>query len=163
MRVILILFMVHIICSSLIAQVTKSKETEIKRIIHNTIYFEILGNGAIYSINFDRIIPLKNRIAMFLRVGGNQYHGKDTDKLSFNFLGATGMLYGGPRRFLDTGIGYTYFSGSPDRLITFMGGYRFQGDKGFSFRATPMYIYNSEKGDTFGNNLWFGLSFGYSF
>jgi hypothetical protein len=164
MKVISIFFLVHVIlCGSLNAQEVNTNETGMERIRKNSLYFEILGNGVIYSINYDRIIPLKNKMAMFLRVGGNQYHGKDTDKLSFNFLGATGILYGGPLHFLDTGIGYTYFSGSPDRLIILTGGYRFQGKKGFSFRAAPMYIYNSEKGDTFGNCLWFGLSFGYSF
>ena len=164
MRVISIFLISHIlICPSLNAQDGNLKKSGLKNLKRNSVYFEILGNAAVWSVNYDRIMPLKEDMAVFLRVGGNQYHGKDTYKLSFNFLGATGMLYGGPRRFLDTGIGYTYFSGSPDRLITFMGGYRFQGDKGFSFRATPMYIYNSEKGDTFGNSLWFGLSFGYSF
>jgi hypothetical protein len=100
---------------------------------------------------------------MFVRVGGNQYHGKDTDKLSFNFLGTTGILYGGHIHFFETSIGYTHFTGDPDRLIVFTGGYRFQGWKGLVIRATPMYIYNTEKGDTFGNSLWFGISFGYSF
>jgi len=156
--------LVHIIlCGSLNAQEVNPKAIDMERIRKNSLYFEILGNGVIYSINYDRIIHLKNKMSIFLRVGGNQYHGKDTDKLSFNFLGATGILYGGPKRFFDTGIGYTHFSGSPDRLIVLTGGYRFYGKKGFSFRATPMYICNSEKGDTFGNCLWFGLSFGYSF
>jgi hypothetical protein len=160
---ILIFLFAYNICGFLNAQEVNLKETGIEMIRKNSVYFEVLGNGAVYSINYDRIIPLKNKIAMFLRVGGNQYHGKDTNKLSFNFLSSTGILYGGPAKFLDTGIGYTCFSGSPDRLIALMCGYRFQGKKGFSFRATPMYIYNSEKGDTFGNCLWVGLSFGYSF
>jgi hypothetical protein len=152
-----------ILCSPLNAQKVNPKETGMERIKKNSIYFEILGNAAVWSANYDRVLPLKNDVAMFIRVGGNQYHGKDTDKLSFNFLGATGILYGGSRHFFETGIGYTHFSDSPDRLVVLTVGYRFQGKKGFSFRTTPMYIYNSEKGDTFGNCLWFGLSFGYSF
>ena len=42
-------------------------------------------------------------------------------------------------------------------------GYHFMGRKGMVIRASPMYILNTEKGDTFGNNFWFGLSLGYSF
>ena len=145
------------------AQDVNLKDSGMKSIRKNSIYFEILGNGVAYSINYDRIIPLKNRLAMFLRVGGNEYHGEDTDKLSFNLLGATGILYGGPKHFLDMGVGYTFFMDYSDRLIVITGGYRFQGPKGLVIRATPMYIYNTEKGDTFGNSLWFGFSFGYSF
>ena len=139
------------------------KESGIESIRKNAFYFEILGNAAVWSINYERIMPIEKKLAVFLRIGGNEYHGADTNDLSFNLIGAAGILYGGPKHFLDTGIGYTYFSGSPDRLIIFTGGYRFQGSKGLVVRATPMYIYNTEKGDTFGNSLWFGLSFGYSF
>jgi len=164
MRVISIFFLSHILISgTLYAQSVNLKESGMKSLRKNSIYFEILGNAAVWSVNYDRIIPLKDEMAMFVRVGGNQYHGKDTDKLSFNFLGTTGILYGDHIHFFETSIGYTHFTGDPDRLIVFTGGYRFQGRKGLVIRATPMYIYNTEKGDTFGNSLWLGLSFGYSF
>jgi hypothetical protein len=164
MRVILIFLLGNIlVCGMLNAQDANLKESGMKSLRKNSAYLEILGNAAVWSLNYDRIIPLKDEIAMFLRVGGNQYHGNDTDTLSFNFLGTTGILCGGPVHFFETSIGYTYFSGDPDRLIVLTGGYRFQGRKGLLIRATPMYIYNTEKGDTFGNSLWFGLSFGYSF
>jgi hypothetical protein len=129
----------------------------------NSVYIEILGNGAVYSINYDRIIIQKNMTSLFLRAGGNEYHRRSTDELSFNLIGAAGFLYGDPRHFLEAGPGFTYFSGSPDRLVVLSAGYRFQGRKGLLVRATPMYIFNSEKGDTFGNSLWFGASVGYSF
>ncbi len=134
-----------------------------KGIGKNSVYLEILGNGAVYSINFDRIIPIKNRLAMILRLGGNEYHGKNTDEYSYNFICSGGILHGGPHRFFETGLGYTSFSGSPDRLIVIEAGYCYQGKKGFLFRFTPMYIINSEKGDTFGNCPWLGFSFGFSF
>jgi len=145
------------------AQDSNFKESGMKNLRKNSIYFEILGNAAVWSVNYDRIIPLKNEMALFFRVGGNQYHGKDTEKLSFNFLGTTGILYGGLIHFFETSIGFTHFLNDPDRLIILTGGYRLQGRKGLIIRATPMYIYNTEKGDTFGNSLWFGISFGYSF
>ena len=164
MRVISIFLISHIlICPSLNAQDGNLKKSGLKNLKRNSVYFEILGNAAVWSVNYDRIMPLKDNMAVFLRVGGNQYHGKDTNKLSFNFLGTTGILYGDHIHFFESSIGYTHFSGYPDRLVVLTAGYRRQGLKGLVIRATPMYIYNTEKGDTFGNSFWFGLSFGYSF
>jgi hypothetical protein len=140
-----------------------SEDYRLKDIRKNSIYLEILGNGAVYSINYDRIVPFKEDVAMFVRLGGNEYHGIKTDQPSYNFLGVAGILYGGPKSFIEAGLGYTHFSGSSDRLVVLATGYRFHGRKGLVFRATPMYIYNSEKGDTFGNSLWIGLSIGFSF
>jgi len=145
------------------AQEVGSDDNKLKDIRKNSIYLEILGNGAVYSFNYDRIVPLKEDVALFVRLGGNEYHGIKTDQLSYNFIITSGVLHGGPKSFLEAGLGFTYFSGSSDRLVVLATGYRFQGRKGLVFRATPMYIYNSEKGDTFGNALWFGLSVGFSF
>jgi hypothetical protein len=142
---------------------TQENKSLIENIRKNSVYFELLGNGAVYSINYDRIIPLKDSLAMYLRIGGNEYHPDSTNELSLNYIGSAGFLIGGPVKFFEPGFGYTYFSGSPDRLLILQAGYRFHGRKGFLFRATPMYIINSEKGDTFGNSLWIGFSFGYSF
>lgn len=165
MRVICILILCNIIVfsGSTNAQEDNLKEPSSQSIKKNSLYLEILGNGVVWSINYERIIPLKEKMSMFLRIGGNEYHGEDTNDLSFNFIGAAGILFGGPKSYFESGIGYTWFSGFPDRLIALSAGYRYQGPKGIIFRATPMYIYNSEKGDTFGNSLWAGLSIGYSF
>ena len=151
------------ICDSGNAQDADLKESGMKNIRKTVFYFEIMGNAAVWSVNFERIIPVGKKLGIFLRIGGNEYHGADTNDLSINIIGATGILYGGSKHFLDTGIGYTYFTGSLDRLIVFTGGYRYQGSKGLVIRATPMYIINTQKGDTFGNDIWFGLSFGYAF
>jgi hypothetical protein len=129
----------------------------------NSFYLEILGNGAVYSFNFDRLFPIKKPLALVIRVGGNEYHASDTEEKSYNFLGSVGLISGKLRHFVEGGLGYTYFSDSPDRLTIFSLGYRFQGRKGLLIRATPMYINNSEKGNTFGNGLWFGASIGFSF
>jgi len=137
----------------------RNKETPRK----NSLYLEILGNGAVYSFNYDRLFPIKKPLALVIRVGGNEYHASDTEEKSYNFLGSVGLISGKSRHFVEGGLGYTYFSDSPDRLTIFSLGYRFQGRKGLLVRATPMYINNSEKGDTFGNGLWFGTSIGFSF
>lgn len=148
---------------SLFAQQDSLEMQEMNGIRKNSVYFELLGNGAVYSINYDRILPLKKGDAMFLRFGGNEYHGSKTSEPSYNLIFAAGIMNGGPRNFFEAGLGFTWFSNEPDRLIVLSTGYRFQGRKGLLFRATPMYIINTEKGDTFGNSLWFGLSLGYSF
>lgn len=152
-----------LVCGAIRAQDSNSEASGIESIRKNSIYMEALGNGVVYSVNYDRILPVGEKLAITLRLGANEYHGEATDTLSFNFLGAAGMLYGGTRHFFEGTIGYTYFMHDPDRLVVLTAGYRFQGPKGLVVRATPMYIFNSEKGDTFGNSLWFGLSFGYSF
>jgi len=129
----------------------------------NSVYFELLGNGAIYSINYDRIIPVKKDLNLVLRFGGNEYHGIRTEQLSFNFIGAAGVLVGSRKRFFEASLGYTHFLGGPDRLFVLTGGYRFQGHRGLVIRLTPMFIANTQTGDTFGNGLWIGFSIGYSF
>jgi hypothetical protein len=58
---------------------------------------------------------------------------------------------------------FTHFKNDTDRLVILTNGFGLQSREGSGIRATPMYNYNTEKGDTFGNSLWFGLSFGYSF
>ena len=165
MRTVTLLFLSLLLScvGALNAQDAGLKESGMKSVRKNSIYFEMLGNAALYSVNYDRIVPLKDKISLLLRVGGNEMHASDTDTLSFNFLGTAGILCGRYIHFFETSLGYTYFSGDPDRLIVFTGGYRRQGPKGLVIRVTPMYIYNTEKGDTFGNSLWFGLSCGYSF
>jgi hypothetical protein len=134
-----------------------------KSIRKNSIYFELGGNAALYSLNYDRIIPLTNKMALVIRAGGNEMHSDQTDTLSFNFLGTAGILRGNRIHFFEASLGYTYFWSDPDRLIVLTAGYRIQGLRGLVIRVTPMYIYNTEKGDTFGNSLWFGVSAGYSF
>ncbi|MFH1121976.1 MAG: hypothetical protein V1775_19315 [Bacteroidota bacterium] len=148
---------------SIFAQQDSLKMQEMKGIRKNSVYLELLGNGAVYSFNYDRIIMFKKGDAMFLRLGGNEYHGIKTSEPSYNLIFAAGLLNGGPRHFFEAGSGFTWFSNEPDRLIVLSTGYRYQGRKGLLFRATPMYIINTEKGDTFGNCPWFGLSFGYAF
>jgi len=150
-------------CVFISAQGTSKSILLTETIRKNSLYLEILGNGAVYSFNYDRLFPIKKTMALVLRVGGNEYHGSQTDEKSYNFLGSIGLISGKSRHFVEPGLGYTYFSGSPDRLIILSVGYRFQGRKGLLVRATPMYINNSEKGDTFGNGLWFGTSIGFSF
>ena len=137
-----------------------SSRNDIRR---NTAYFEFLGNGVIFSFNYERLFPLKEKLAMFGRVGVGEYHGEDLDGLNFNLVVAPGILYGERKHFFETSLVYTYMTAYPDNLIALTLGYRYQGTKGFVFRLTPMYIYNTEKIDSFGNTVWFGFSLGWAF
>lgn len=145
------------------AQEGAKREPEVPGLRKNAVYFELLGNGAIYSINYDRIIPLKKDLQLVLRFGGNEYHGIRNDQLSFNFIGAAGILVGSRINFFEASLGYTHFLREPDRLFVLTSGYRLQGRKGLVIRLTPMFIANTRTGDTFGNGLWIGCSIGYSF
>jgi hypothetical protein len=165
MKVLFISFLCQLVFYvSIEAQSTSLIKPGMEGLRKNSLYLEILGNGAVYSFNYDRLIPIsKKPLALVLRVGGNEYHGSKTEEKSYNFLGSIGLIAGTSRHFAEPSLGYTYFSGSPDRLIVLSFGYRFQGRKGLLIKATPMYINNSQKGDTFGNSLWFGISIGFSF
>jgi hypothetical protein len=129
----------------------------------NSFYFELLGNGVWYSVNYDRIFPVADKLSVYCRIGISEYHGDDTDNLNFNIIVGPGILFGIRKHFLETGVAYTFMTYYPDHLVSITGGYRYQGSKGLVIRVTPMYIINTEKGDTFGNNFWFGISLGYSF
>jgi hypothetical protein len=129
----------------------------------NSLYLELLGNGGVYSVNYDRMIPMNVREIISLRVGLSTMYEKDSEILHPGFVSEVGVLSGGVLHFFDAGLGYTMFQGFPDRLIIFRAGYRYMGTKGFMFRAAPMYIYNTESGDVFGDSLWFGTALGYTF
>jgi hypothetical protein len=137
--------------------------TERTMIRKNSVYLEILGNGAIYSLNYDRIIPLKRDLILVARIGGNEYHGIHNGRLSWNLIATAGLLVGTGYNFFEPSLGFTCFQREPDFLIVLATGYRHQGRRGLVFRATPMYIINTARGDVFGNSLWLGLSLGYAF
>jgi hypothetical protein len=149
--------------SQLPAQDKSDSIISLQQIRKNSFYFEFLGNGVIYSINYDRSFPVANKLAIFGRLGIGEHHGAEDDVFNLNIIGASGILYGRLKHFLETGVAYTFMTYYPDNLISITGGYRYLGLKGLVIRITPMYIINTEKGDTFGNSLWFGASIGYAF
>lgn len=159
-----ILILIFLFCCAILnAQEIPDNETGYKNIRKNSVYFEFLGNGVVYSLNYDRIFPLSEKLALTARIGGSEYHGSETDTLNFNIIMGAGILYGVKKHYFESGLVYTGMTYFPDNLISVVAGYRFMGLKGFVIRVTPMYIYNTEKGDTFGNSLWVGFSLGYSF
>lgn len=136
----------------------------------NTFYVELLGNAAIYSLNYERFFTPK----LGIRVGGMFLRGETSegDEASVGFfpIMATYLLGEGNSHF-ETGLGIGIvtasadieevdeeFSGS-DAYATATLGYRYQKPTGgVIFRAgfTPVYA---------GGNLlpWAGVSVGYAF
>ena len=138
--------------------------------IKNTVYFELFGNGGIYSVNYDR--RLSNQI--WGRIGASYfpvaYEGLATFPVGVSYL------FGKHSKFFELGLGTTLFSAGSDDLlfdldenggkqfsagISATVGYRFQPpqeDLFFKAALIPAYIPVSS---TFGVSA--GLSVGYSF
>lgn len=138
--------------------------------VKNTIYIEFLGNGGIYSLNYER--RLGKRI--WGRAGASYfpaaYEGLATFPVGVSYL------FGKHSKFFELGLGTTLFSaGSDDLLFDFDEnggkqfsagisatiGYRFQPPKNdllFKVALVPAYIPLSS---AFAVSA--GLSLGYSF
>ena len=111
----------------------------------NSIYLE--WEYIFISLNYDRIIPLSNKLGLSLRLGvmGSKILNK------IRILGESTLLIGGLKHFFDPGIGIMY----NERFLKFIRiGYRFQGSNGILFRFAPILV----RGAPF-----FGISIGYSF
>jgi len=131
----------------------------------NTIFVELLGNGGIYSLNFDRILISKEKWKLAGRVGFT-YHNF-FDDLNSQFYGIpleVSYLLGRSNHFLETGLGVTpvydtsdgFEQNSPKQETLFIItpvriGYRYQRKEGgFFFKAgwTPQF-YKSYPLDTY--------------
>lgn len=113
----------------------------------NALYVELGGTGVLGSLNYSRIVPFGEKHGLAL-AAGVAFYGDAIVNASY--------LYGKTNKFLEAGVGYSFV----ENFITPQIGYRFQGKKGFLFRATVMYLTDEEFVD---GTLFGGLSFGYSF
>jgi hypothetical protein len=129
------------------------KDTSYRGVRKNAIYFEFGGTGIFWSnINYDRIIPINNFIAVVPRIG-LAIIDEVYPVIELNFVA------GGPH-FFETGIGTLGIpgvGGNKDYLIR--AGYRYHGKKGLLLRAAPQYYRLIDDA----NRFWFGLSIGYCF
>ena len=135
----------------------------------NAVYVELLGNGGIYSLNYDRLLTSK----VAARVGFMGLAAAD-ETGSAGVVAAPVMvsyLFGEGNSHFETGVGVMLAAGGVVNVEGFENesfsgavgtatlGYRYQRHGGgFVFRAglTPLF-------DTSGIAPWFGLSFGYGF
>ena len=160
MKVFIVILTALIFTSHLNGQAEILKTSTIDKIKKNSIYFEVMGNGYFYSLNYDRIIPLRENKLLLLRLGGLMIPPDEGTNYRLLLLGETGILIGGPVHYADLGIGFTsLFRSNIDRLVPIRLGYRYQGRKGLVIRAAPMYIISRRSYI----NFWAGLSIGFSF
>ncbi|RYC70643.1 hypothetical protein [Spirosoma sordidisoli] len=79
----------------------------------NTVYLEILGSGALYSINYERLLLQKEKQAYGLRVG-TSYFGERPATIAL--IGELLMLTGKGDHHGDFGLGLTGASGRNNEL-----------------------------------------------
>ncbi len=133
MKRIFILFIISLVAKSSGAQIAK-----------NTVYLEFLGNGGLYSINFDRILVDAEKFKISSSIGYGSYPNENIEGIPFevNFLF-------GHKHYFELGTGISYIKGltqvEPDHSYgvisstiynTYRIGYRYQKDvKGFFFKV----------------------------
>jgi hypothetical protein len=150
-------------------------------IARNAVFLELLGNGGLYSVNYERM--LSDTLA--LRVGFATwnspalfYEGTPPDRFTTVPVTVSYLLGGGERK-LELGGGVTFgretrnrFSGdkknSSFSSLTGIIGYRSQPPgRGYLFRAGVTPFYSFDQGDEAypdpGFTLSAGVSFGYRF
>jgi len=130
----------------------------------NAFYIEGLGNGGLFSINYDRVVYQGERVHGFIRTGLTEWHADDTNTLDIGIIQEGGILYGGPNHFFDSGVGVTLWTSDIEAFIVPRIGYRFVSPEGLFIRVSPamLVINTGDKEDSFGG-YWLGLAVGYSF
>jgi hypothetical protein len=159
-----------------LALATPSKSQEAA----NTIHFELLGNGLLYSINYDRLFThsVSGRIGyMYLSADGTSEDPTDPKitvsmsliPVTMSYLAGAGNhkleMGGGPVMAIvsaEIDDGVQGVSGSGLATVVGIFGYRFQpAEGGFNFRVafTPHILIDGDEPFL----PWGGMSFGYSF
>ena len=145
-------------------------QPEAAPVARNAVFFELLGNGGLYSFNYERMLTE----SLGLRVGYATWDSSDlwfegtSDRYTTVPVTVSYLLGRGERK-LELGGGVTFGDGDfTFRTLTAIVGYRSQPPgRGYLFRvgATPFYSLDDEEeaypdpGFTFS----LGVSFGYRF
>ena len=118
-----------------------------------------------FSINYERLFPLNEKINLGLRGG----LGRDAGNKDNTAIVGVIFLYGKSKHFFEAGVAYQQpnlfeNSGSDNPRLTIMGGYRYQSQKGFLFKVYPEFlpdIWPDE--DSWGSLPFLGFALGYLF
>ena len=147
----------------LVANLNAQEEQDFPPVRKNSFYLELMGNGILYSVNYERIFG-DGKIKPFLRIGGNEMHFDDSDTLRFFFVSEAGLTMGRSKNLFDLSLGYTHPLSvlDEDRLFFIRAGFRYMGPGGLIVRFAPMYAINTQEGDVF-SGVWFGAALGYCF
>lgn len=161
------IYLFAIICFCCFYPDAKSQELKTAK---NSVYFEIFGNGGLYSINYERAL-LSN---IYARIGFGTWtmefmEGPETKMTTVPFL--ITCIKGKKRSNFEIGGGFLFGSqkesNTSNTVLDLTGflGYRYQPtEKGFLFRAglTP-FISLSSADYPDKTMVSFGFSFGYHF
>lgn len=133
----------------------------------NALSIELLGRGALYSIDYDRSVSSSVGLGF-----GFSYFGASDQGITFsaavvpfyvNFYFAPGPS----RVFISGGADFVYVSANVQDYLGFSAtgvlgtagvGYEYRGDGGFLFRLAPYVLIGAG-----GTQVWGGVSFGYAF
>jgi len=145
-----IFFFIPMFC---FAQETNLENTAMeKKPGKNTVYFELLGNAGLYSMNYERMIIAKNKWSLWGRAGYALWDFYWPDKLFSSrniFPVELNCLYGKRGHRLESGLGCTFVFDILDTYFTgvdyyhsfyFRLGYRFQLTKGLMIRTAPLFL-----------------------
>jgi hypothetical protein len=155
-------------------------QTQAAPVARNAVYFEILGNGGLYSFNYERMLTE----SLGLRVGYATWSSPvfwqgESPPDRYNTVPVTvSYLLGRGERKLELGGGITFGRGALDRnadrrdvtsrSLTAIVGYRSQPPgRGYLFRVGVTPFYSFDDGDEAypdpGFTFSAGVSFGYRF
>ncbi len=144
----------------------------------NAIYFELLGNGILGSINYERMFRQKGTWRIAGRIGLGGYPAILNRPSPWHVIVPTELLFlkGRKNRFLELGVGlttglvwYTENINSTEYHEQFVAvpmlriGYRYQSKNGFVFRAGLLGIFGFNPNRKIAAAPWLGFSFGKSF
>ncbi|HTF03234.1 MAG TPA: hypothetical protein VK826_04380 [Bacteroidia bacterium] len=136
------------------------------KIARSTVYVELLGSGALYSLNYDRLFLKKDAFGLSARVGLSYM----TQVHSFYIPVAINGLWGKRNHHLELSAGVTFIliqdennilktTGTEIAYVPAIG-YRFQkNDGGFFFRLVVLKFFPVEESVV----IWGGLGLGYTF
>lgn len=156
---------VLLVVSNIQAQTTPAKA-------RNTVYFEALGSGGIYSVNYERLFCIKEKRALGFRLGASYW----SPSASAIVIGEVNMVTGAKNHHADFGLGLSGGNrqGSNEsfvrgRTTNFYAvpriSYRYQKPEGgLMFRAgwTPFVSLSSNSSKAV-YPLFFGVAIGKSF
>ena len=170
-----------LVLSSFVSSTAFSQELNLeKKQAQNAVYVELGGNGAWYSVNYERYLMKDASVrigAMYMSVQASAGEASASASwiavpIMFNYLG---LRAGNHALELGAGLDMMHFSGGASTFdataeasgIVPVGtatlGYRYAAPEGgFLFRAgyTPLFFVTTEPKQVF---HWAGLSFGYRF
>ncbi|MBC3795113.1 hypothetical protein [Spirosoma utsteinense] len=140
----------------------------------NTLYFELLGSGGLYSLNYERVFTNFSKINYGFRVGGSFWN---RERPNINSIVEGLIITGSKNHHLDLGMGLNIGSGPNSDFSNYVSqfhiymvprlSYRFQRPTGGSvvrLGLTPFVALTKKTPDRFYTYpLYVGISVGHAF